>query len=146
MEIQISEMTLSDFNDIKDILTTEFDDFWNKKILEEELKNPSSKYLVAKQGTEIVGFAGLRVIIDEAEIMNIVIKKSFRNQGIGSLILKNLINICIELNLNLITLEVNEENSNAIYLYEKFGFKKVSIRKNYYKSKTAIIMQLFIPF
>ncbi len=141
MEIQISEMSISDFNDIKDILTTEFDNFWNENILEEELNSPSSKYLVAKQGTQIVGFAGLKVVIDEADIMNIVIKKSYRNQGIGSLLLKNLINLCNKLNLNLITLEVDEKNYNAIHLYKKFGFEKIGARKNYYKDSTAIIMK-----
>lgn len=141
MDIKILEMTLSDLNNIKDILITEFDDFWNETILKEELDNSSSKYIVAKSKNEIVGFAGLKIIFDEADIMNIVTKKSYRNQGIGSLLLENLIILSNKLNLNSINLEVNEENTEAIHLYKKFGFRELGSRKNYYKNKDAIIMK-----
>lgn len=139
--INILEMKLSDLEEIKDILTTEFDDFWNYEILKNELENSTSKYFVAKnENYEIVGFAGLKIILDEVDIMNIVAKKSFRHQGIGSLLLKELINISKNLNLKTITLEVNEENINAINLYKKFEFKEIGTRKKYYKDKNGIIM------
>ena len=48
MDIKIEKMTISDLKNIKDILQTEFDDFWNYKILEEELNSANSYYLVAK--------------------------------------------------------------------------------------------------
>ena len=127
--------------EIEDILTTDFDDFWNKKVLKEELSSSSSKYIVAKINDEIVGFAGLKIVLDEVDIMNIVTKKNYRRQGIGSLLLKNLIMLCENSNIKSITLEVNENNSNAIDLYLKFGFQKISIRKNYYKNQNAIIMK-----
>ena len=139
--INILEMKLSDLEEIKDILTTEFDDFWNYEILKNELENSTSKYFVAKnENYEIVGFAGLKIILDEADIMNIVTKKNFRYKGIGSLLLKELINISKDLNLKTITLEVNEENINAINLYKKFEFKEIGTRKKYYKDKNGIIM------
>ena len=56
MSVIITEMKLSDLEKIEDILTTDFDDFWNKKVLEEELSSSSSKYIVAKSDDEIVGF------------------------------------------------------------------------------------------
>lgn len=144
MDIKISEMTLSDYNSIKEILLLHFDDFWNKAILKEELINPNSKYIVAKIGNEIVGFAGIKIIFEEADIMNIVTKKSFRNKGIGSLLLKNLITISKNSNVISIDLEVNEENLGAIHLYTKFGFEILGTRKNYYKNKNAIIMKKII--
>ena len=74
--------------------------------------------------------------------MNIVTKKCYRNQGIGTLLLKNLISISKNLNLHSLSLEVNEENKTAIHLYENLGFKNIGIRKNYYKSKNGKIMAL----
>ena len=127
--IEIVDMKLSDLNAIKNILTDEFDDFWNYEILKEELTNSSSKYVIAKEGNEIVGFAGLKIILDEADIMNIVTRKSFRNKGIGSLLLKYLIKIANEQNLKSITLEVNQENNVAIRLYEKYEFKNIGSKK-----------------
>lgn len=140
MDIKIEKMTLTDLENIKDILLDEFDNFWNDSILKEELQNKDSNYLVAKLEKKIVGFAGIKIVLDEADIMNIVIKKSYRNQGIGSLLLENLILLANKRSLSSLSLEVNEENLSAIHLYEKFGFKQVGIRKNYYQNKNGLIM------
>jgi len=140
MNIKIKEMTIHDLKNIKNILNSDFDDFWNYNIIKEELESDNSKYIIALYNDEIVGFAGIKITLDTADIMNIVTKKSFRNNGIGSLLLKNLITISKKLNLNTITLEVNENNISAIHLYEKSGFQNLGIRKNYYKNENAIIM------
>ena len=141
MQTQISNMTLEDLDFIKDILSSEFDDFWNYNVFKSELENQNSKYIVIKNGSEILGFAGIWIAIDEAHITNIVIKKNYRNQGLGSIILENLITLAFSLNLKCITLEVRQSNSPAIKLYEKFGFNKLGIRKNYYNNtENAIIM------
>lgn len=140
MDIKIEKMTITDLNTLKDNLQNDFDDFWSYNVLKEEIESNNSKYIVAKIDNEVIGFAGIKIIMDEADIMNIVTKKSFRNQGIGTLLLENLISISHELNLSSISLEVNEENLPAIHLYEKLGFKNLGIRKNYYQDKNAIIM------
>ena len=140
MDIKIEKITITDLNNIKDNLQNDFDDFWNYNILKEEIESNNSKYIVAKIDDQVVGFAGIKIVMDEADIMNIVTKRSYRNQGIGTLLLENLISIAYELKLSSISLEVNEENMPAIHLYEKFDFKNLGIRKNYYQDKNAIIM------
>ena len=138
-------MTVSDLDFIKDILYTDFDDFWSYNIFKSELENENSKYIVAKLNSEIIGFAGIWQVIDEAHITNIVTKKNFRNLGIGSLLLEKLINICKnQENINSVTLEVNEDNIIAQKLYEKFNFKNLGKRKNYYNGKAAVIMTLYL--
>jgi ribosomal-protein-alanine N-acetyltransferase len=141
MKLEISEMTFADLDCLKDILITDFDDFWNYDILKTELESKNSRYIVAKNNTEIVGFAGIKIVMEQADIMNIVTKKSFRNYGVASSLLKKLIDICKTLNVSSIMLEVNEENLPAICLYKKFGFETLSIRKNYYGTNSAIIMK-----
>ena len=141
-EVQITEMSLFDLENIKDILISDFDDFWNYNILKEELESPISKYIIAKTNDgEIIGFAGIKIIVDTADIMNIVVKKSWRNQGVGNLLLSNLISLCKNSNLSSLSLEANEDNLPAIHLYEKVGFKKIGLRKNYYNWKDGIIVQ-----
>lgn len=141
-DIDIREMISEDLETIKNILISDFNDFWNYNILKEELESPNSKYIMAKTNDgKIIGFAGIKVIIDTADIMNIVVKKSWRNQGVGNLLLNNLISLCKDLNLLSLSLEVNEDNLPAIHLYEKFGFKQIGLRKNYYKDKNGIVMQ-----
>lgn len=141
MNLLISKMNLDDLNSIKDFLISDFDDFWNYTILKEELECKSSRFIVVKNDNfEILGFAGFKVIVDEADIMNIVVKKSFRNKGIGSFLLDNLISFAKNLNLNIITLEVSENNPIAISLYKKFGFEELGIRKNYYDGIDGFVM------
>jgi len=138
--VKISQMTNEHLNQIADILFSQFDEFWSYDILKDELNSKNSNYLIATLNDTIVGFAGIKVMLDETDIMNIVVRKDFRNQGIGTLLLKNLINLSKEKNLNTITLEVMEENYPAIHLYKKFGFQRVGIRKNYYQGKNGLLM------
>lgn len=140
-KMQMHTMKLSDLEEIKNILQTDFDNFWNFEIFKEELANNNSIYLVLRYDNEIVCFGGIKIILDEANIMNIVTKKDKRNQGFARFVLNELINISKEENCTSITLEVNENNMPAIHLYELFKFKEVGRRKKYYKNgDTAILM------
>ena len=140
MNLKISRMQISDLDSIHDILVSDFDDFWPPSVFKEELQNSNSLYFMAKIDDEIVGFAGIKVVLDEADLMNIVTKKSYRNIGIGKSLLNYIISHCKNLGLHSITLEVNENNSVAIHLYENLGFQKVGIRKNYYKNDNGLLM------
>ena len=140
--IKIEKMTINDYESIKDIFNSDFDSFWNHEILKEELLNNNSIYFVAKIDDEIVGFAGIKIILDNCDIMNIVSKKSYRNNGIGSLLLETLISYAKKSNISNIFLEVSEDNLSAIHLYEKYNFQKQGIRKNYYENKNGINMIL----
>lgn len=143
MDLSITKMTLNDLEQIKNILATDFDDFWSYDILKQELQYSNSYFIVAKNNDNtIVGFAGIKVIVDNADIMNIVVRKDIRNQKIGSILLNYLINLSKQLALKSITLEVNENNFIAIHLYEKMNFKIIGIRKKYYNNiDNAIIMR-----
>ena len=138
--INIYDMTLEDINSLKDRLIVDFDDFWTFDVLKSEILSNNSKYIVIKNDSEILGFAGIKIILDEADIMNIVVKKAYRNKKIGSLLLDSLVKLSKKLSIKSITLEVNEKNLVAFQINEKNGFKKVGIRKNYYNNENAIIM------
>ena len=139
--MEITSMTLSDLELMKDTLYSDFDNFWSYNVLKQELENEKTKYIIAKENNEVVGFAGILVVLDEATLNNIVVKKSCRCRGIGGELLETLIDLCADLNLKSFTLEVNVENIPAIKLYEKFGFKNLGIRKKYYNNSTdAYIM------
>jgi len=135
-------MTLNDLNKISHNLK-DFDDFWTIGIFKEELSNPNAHYIIAIENNEIIGFGGISVVLDEATLNNIAIRIDKRHQGIASQILEKLIELSKILDCSFITLEVNVTNSPAIKLYEKFGFKNLGIRKNYYHGNTdAYIMTL----
>lgn len=131
MNIQIEPMTLSHLNALD---LNEFDDFWNMNMLKEELLSTSSFYVIAKYDNEIVGFAGINIILDEAHIANIVVKKDKRNNNIGSNLLEVLIDKA-RISCKLLTLEVNVHNLPAIHLYEKYKFQNLGKRKKYYNNQ-----------
>lgn len=143
--MQILEMNLDDFEQIKDCLQEEFDEFWTPNILKSELESPNSKYIIAKENENIVGFAGIIISIDDTEITNIVTKKTERKRGIGTLLLDKLIEMTKKENRDKISLEVNENNIEAKNLYIKNGFEMVGRRKKYYNGiDDAIIMTKFL--
>ena len=137
--IAIEDMKISDLENLK---ISDFDDFWNMDILKDELTSETSQFICAKYENKMVGFAGVKIVIDEADIMNIAVKKDFRRQGIATLLLNHILTICKVKAIKTIHLEVNEENFSAISLYQKFGFEECGRRKQYYDNKyDAILMQ-----
>lgn len=79
MEIITQKMLEKDLDNLD---LDKFDDFWNKNILKQELKQTTSIYIFAKENNEIFGFAGINLILDEAHIANIVVRKDMRGLGI----------------------------------------------------------------
>ena len=143
MDITIEKMTKKHLEQIKDILQSDFDKFWNAHVLEKELENPLSTYIVAINEEQVVGYSGLWEPCDEGHITNIVTKLEKRGNKIASRMLEELINIAKSRNLKCVTLEVNVNNSIAIKLYEKYNFKEVGRRPKYYNNADdAIIMTL----
>lgn len=138
--MHISKMNMDDLEVLKPILVSEFDEFWNYNILKKEIKSPASIYLVGKHGSEIVGFAGITITLDTAELNNIVIKKSHRGNGYASQLLNELIKIALQKVCIKINLEVASSNIVAINLYKKFGFEQVGLRKKYYNNKEDALL------
>lgn len=142
--ISISKMELSDLESLSSNFQTDFDDFWTVRTLESELENENSACFVMKNDSEIVGFACLWISVDDIHITNIAIKKSYRQNGFGGILLEHLIDYSKSTGKKELTLEVNENNEPAKKLYLKYGFKILGIRKKYYNNKeNAIIMTLF---
>ena len=100
----IDKMKISDFELIKNNLKSDFDDFWNENILKQELLNTDRIFLVVKDtiSDEILGFAGIEIVLDEAELMNIVIRKNKRGLGIGKSLMEKIINIAKENNIKIL--------------------------------------------
>ena len=105
------------------------------------MSNWNSKYIIARSNSgTILGFAGILINLDYAEVMNIVVRKRYRKQGIGEQLLGRLIEMTKDAGLDKIHLEVNCTNIPAISLYEKNGFMKVGVRPKYYNNTDDAIL------
>jgi ribosomal-protein-alanine N-acetyltransferase len=80
----------------------------------------------------VVGFAGIWIMADEAHVTSIAVRNTYLGRGIGELLLLSVINLTIELNVHLLTLEVRRSNTIAQSLYNKYGFTQVGVRRGYY--------------
>ncbi len=88
---------------------------------------------------KLIGFIEVKKLYEVLDIIDVFIEEEYRLKGYASKLLEHIINNTK--NIKEIMLEVKEDNEAAINLYKKFGFKVISERKNYYKDKTALIMQ-----
>ncbi len=105
--------------------------------------------LKALDGGSLAGLAVLQFAADEAEILSIAVAEEARRQGVASSIMKASIAACQQKLISYLYLEVAEGNKAALKLYEKFGFRLLAHRKNYYRAArsapvTALIMRLDI--
>ena len=78
----IHTMSIKDLDEIKDSLYENFNNFWTYEIFKSELANNTNNYLVCRYNNEIVCYGGLKFILNEAELMNIVTKKDMRRARI----------------------------------------------------------------
>ncbi len=90
----------------------------------------------------LVGMAGIWMMVDEAHIVTIAVRKSHRHQGLGEWLLIHIIEMSRSLRAKYVTLEVRESNSTAQALYQKYGFTRAGTRLKYYSDngENALIM------
>jgi ribosomal-protein-alanine N-acetyltransferase len=142
MSITLSLMDRNDLNEVLKISSLSLKGSWSLDSFSKELTNPFAKYLIAKTDNKTVGFAGVWTIVDEGHITNIAVHPEFREKGIGSALVKSLIDHSKGWGCSSLTLEVRASNTPAKNLYKKFGFVEEGVRKKYYQDnkEDAIIM------
>lgn len=87
-----------------------------------------------EQGVEILGYAILMPVVDEAELLTIGVAEGRQRQGLGRMILGNMLEAARERDMRCVHLEVRASNEAAIALYRSVGFIKVGMRKDYYQN------------
>lgn len=95
---------------------------------------------------DIVGYALVMLVLDEAHLLNLSVAKPFQGQGLGRTLLAHMIHVSQRHQAANMFLEVRVSNTKAIALYEAMGFCEMSIRRNYYPTSTgredAVLMGL----
>ena len=140
--LKLKELSKEDVNDLVKLEKELFKNPYSEELLLRELKTPFSCGIVAKRGEETVGYCLFWIVSGQCEIHRIGVKREFQGKGIGSLLIKAVIDLCKRGGISEVLLEVSEENERALNLYRKFGFFEEGIRKNYYGSENAILMKL----
>ena len=114
---------------------------WNKTQWANEFKKEDTKIFGLLITNLVIGICVFQVVLDEAQINYFVVKKKFREKGLGSYLMSYLIKKCEKLNLKKILLEVSQGNITAEKFYSYFDFSTVGIRKNYYKDGSNALLK-----
>lgn len=132
--------------DIDAVLAVERASFltpWSRAAFEAEMDdNELAHYLVIEADGEVIGYAGMWMILDEAHVTNIAIAPGFRSKGLGTVLVTALIDSAIQLGATCMTLEVRASNLDAQRLYRRLGFEPRGLRPGYYSDtgEDALIM------
>lgn len=107
---------------------------WSGADLSSEINgNPVARYLVLEHAGEVLGFAGMHVVLDEGHIVQVAVAPAHRGKGYGTKLAMALMQYAANLGVSYVTLEVRVSNEPARRLYAAMGFQQVSVRKRYYE-------------
>jgi ribosomal-protein-alanine N-acetyltransferase len=113
---------------------------WSEGVFKDELTRDDRAYVAATVDGEIVGFAGLMFVEDDAHVTTLAVRPAQRLAGLGTRLMLQLIEVGLRRGARNLTLEVRATNTGARRLYEKFGMAAVGVRKHYYRDDDAVIM------
>lgn len=134
-------------DDVPEVLTLEAElfpyDAWSAEAYRAELGGDSRYYVIAEEDGVIAGWAGLATGGAQADVMTIGVRHTAQRRGTGALLLTALLDEAKERGAPEVFLDVRVDNEPAIRLYERFGFTRVGLRKNYYPpdGTDAIVMR-----
>ncbi|WP_367646207.1 ribosomal protein S18-alanine N-acetyltransferase [Azonexus fungiphilus] len=87
---------------------------------------------VLRIGGELVGFAVVMQVLDEAHLLNIGVAGHLQGRGYGARLLRQAMDSARQAGAQRLFLEVRPGNARAVDLYRHFGFRQIGLRKGYY--------------
>ena len=141
--VLVEDMTVEDIGAVSEVERASFPVPWPANAFRHELtQNRHARYVVAREGDRVVGYAGLWLMVDEAHVTTFAVLPEHRRRRIGERMLHRLFQIAEEMGAEWLTLEVRASNLPAQRLYEKYGFHRAGVRRRYYSdnNEDALIM------
>lgn len=133
MDIKTGPAVIADVDSIMKIETSGIAHPWTRDSIEALVNDDNKIALKAfTDGGEVIGYVGASYVLDEADIGNICVLPEYRGQGAGKMLLNDLLETLKTCGIVTVFLEVESDNTNAIALYEKAGFTRYNLRKDYY--------------
>jgi [ribosomal protein S18]-alanine N-acetyltransferase len=137
-EITLTEGGLLDLDAVMRVMDESFDpaygEAWTAPQCAGLMPMPGVWLSLARRGNEVIGFALARVVVNEAELLLLAVKREGQRRGVGKLLLDRFISIAADRGAERLHLEVREGN-HAVKLYTRSGFTEVGRRRNYYSGR-----------
>jgi len=142
-EVNIRKMETDDVEQVIQVEEASFTQPWTPDIFYQETeKNKQAHYFVLEADSKIIGYVGAWIVLDEAQITNIVVLQAYRGLKLGEKLFRFILEYAKTMGVRLLSLEVRQTNLTAQRLYQKLGLQMGGIRKNYYtdNQEDAIVM------
>ncbi len=132
-----------DLIELENIENSLFDNPFSKESCLEELITDNRLYLGLFDDNQLVGYVGVMITFDTADIIKVGVKKEYQGKGYSKRLMYLLLQVLKDNGVKYVMLEVEHSNYKAINLYLSCGFKEISERNNYYgENSHAKIMRL----
>ena len=131
--VQIKKMSERDCGAVWELQKKCFSVPWSLESIREMFETEGYLNLTAWEDGVLAGYIGIKAVLDEADITNVAVDPDRRRQGIGKMLLRELLAKAGDMGIRRIFLEVRVSNTAARALYEQAGFRTVDVRKNYYE-------------
>lgn len=105
---------------------------WSYGTIASAFDNPAYVMVVAEEGGEVIGYGCISIACENSDLENVLVSEEYRNSGVGSAIIRELLREAEERGAEHTFLEVRVSNSAALSLYLKNGFAGVYARSRYY--------------
>jgi [ribosomal protein S18]-alanine N-acetyltransferase len=136
--IEIRPMAGSDVPIVAGMEKAIFPDPWSEAVFEEALVQPLGINLVAvDDGGNPCGYLCAQAVADEIQIHNIAVDSEYRRQGIGRLLLEHAEREGVRRGAVCAILEVRVTNTVALAMYSRMGYRRIGLRKAYYRKPTC---------
>lgn len=145
-EIIVKKAGLSDVPQIAEIERKSIPQPWSEAAFTSALSNEKAITLAAFCGDILCGFITGVYLLDTADIYSVAVSLGYRRKGVGKHLLEEFFSALPD-EVNNVCLEVRESNIPAIKLYEKLGFERAGLRKNFYQNprENAVLMTKKLP-
>ena len=142
--VHYRKMTPDDVEAVYAIELATFPSPWTLDSFHYEMReNQFAHYTVAvNDAGKIIGFCGMWIVIDSAQITNVAVLPEARGLGIGEALMREAMKVAKEGGADIMSLEVRVSNTVAQNLYRKLEFQDGGIRKGYYtdNGEDALVM------
>jgi ribosomal-protein-alanine N-acetyltransferase len=120
---------------------------WSPEAFRSLFERGGVRFLVAEDGSDLVGYAVSWEVAEEAELGNLAVSPHLRRQGVGAALLDRMIDDLARAGVRYLFLEVRWSNEAALRLYASRGFEQVALRKRYYERprEHARVLRLALP-
>lgn len=138
----LREMTIEDLEQVMEIEEDLFRVPWTREGYFTFLTRKDAMFLVVEEKGQILGYCGLLMVLDEGDVTNVAVRRDRQKEGIGNFLMESMIRLAEGMGVTTIHLEVRTSNETAVRLYERNGFTRDGIRRNYYQNpvEDAILM------